>query len=323
MANKAKNSQNTSSSCTPRTAVNGSVTVLPGGKADTKVEWIDYADAKGVRLERRIGGTRPWRTNNPGNLRQNKKGPLDKFGRNHDAIGIDSGRFYIFPDVETGERARETLLKNDKYQALPLAKAIERYAPKKDGNNPEKYLKFITDHTDFTAKTLLSSLTEKQYAALLDAMHAFEGAAQGEAAGYKGEGEIVGYTADGTKIETITDRRRTWLLERPVKKLTKDEMQELANDPAMLNDTHPEAEHLCKKLSECDAWLAALAKKPKSKRGKPLLKRIKKAPSGGGSPYCGLPRGHGGMVYVRAYVRHLNGKAVAVSAYWRRAPGAL
>lgn len=77
---------------------------------------------------RKMGGSRSWRNNNPGNIE------YGDFARRYGAIGTD-GRFAIFPDEATGQRARAALIFNgDKYRNLTLTQAIERYAPSSENH---------------------------------------------------------------------------------------------------------------------------------------------------------------------------------------------
>ena len=77
---------------------------------------------------RKVGGSRSWRNNNPGNME------YGSFAKAHGAIGTD-GRFAIFPDEATGQRARAALIFNgDKYRNLTLTQAIERYAPSSENH---------------------------------------------------------------------------------------------------------------------------------------------------------------------------------------------
>ena len=77
---------------------------------------------------RKMGGSRSWRNNNPGNIE------YGSFAKAHGAIGTD-GRFAIFPDEATGQRARAALIFNgDKYRNLTLTQAIERYAPSSENH---------------------------------------------------------------------------------------------------------------------------------------------------------------------------------------------
>jgi hypothetical protein len=100
----------------------------------------DHGTHDGVRYvvyqdEVRAGGARPWRTNNPGSL---------DYHSQSGSLGSD-GRLAIFPDHATGRQALEKLLK-DNYASKTIRKAMEKYAPKEDGNDTEAYIRFIEDH---------------------------------------------------------------------------------------------------------------------------------------------------------------------------------
>jgi hypothetical protein len=63
---------------------------LPNGEIG-----IEFYDADGNKIATHAGGKKPWRNNNPGNL----KGGAG-------AIGYDERGFAIFPDMETGMEAK-------------------------------------------------------------------------------------------------------------------------------------------------------------------------------------------------------------------------
>jgi len=84
------------------------------------------------------GGSRSWRNNNPANMID---GP---FARSRGSIGKDRDGFAIFPDVETGKRAQEELLR--RYGDYTVEDMIEKYAPATDGNSPERYKAYLEKH---------------------------------------------------------------------------------------------------------------------------------------------------------------------------------
>ena len=92
----------------------------------------------------KVGGSRAWRNNNEGNLE------YGTFAKAHGAIGTD-GRFAIFPDEETGRRAKEALIfesdggknmpnnpldygKGIGYRDKTLLQMIAAYAPSGENN---------------------------------------------------------------------------------------------------------------------------------------------------------------------------------------------
>jgi hypothetical protein len=127
---------------------------------------VEYRDQQGNLLFSHEGGDRTWRNNNPGNLRNAVKG----------SIGTDSESFAIFPDLETGLKAKYDLLRTDKrYDGLTISEAIHKYAPKIDNNNPEEYLKNIKDWTGIDRNKKLTDLTEEEYKHLMYSIARQEG----------------------------------------------------------------------------------------------------------------------------------------------------
>lgn len=105
----------------------GNQSTPPAGKAGGSGNVRTYTTQGGGSF-RKVGGSRSWRNNNPGNIE------YGDFARRYGAIGTD-GRFAIFPDEATGQRARAALIFNgDKYRNLTLTQAIERYAPSSENH---------------------------------------------------------------------------------------------------------------------------------------------------------------------------------------------
>ncbi|WP_304674749.1 hypothetical protein [Neisseria blantyrii] len=112
------------------------------GSASGKGNIRTYRTARGSF--QKVGGSRAWRNNNEGNLE------FGKFAKAHGAIGTD-GRFAIFPDEETGRRAKEALIfegnggkylannpldygKGIGYRDKTLLQMIAAYAPSGENN---------------------------------------------------------------------------------------------------------------------------------------------------------------------------------------------
>ena len=94
---------------------------MPAGSNKSMRIYYDEQGNKMIRTE----GSRSWRNNNPGNL------VYYKFARDNGAIGTD-GTFAIFPDFETGQRARKKLLKGSKYHHLTLEQMACKYEPESE-----------------------------------------------------------------------------------------------------------------------------------------------------------------------------------------------
>jgi uncharacterized protein (TIGR02594 family) len=132
-----------------------------------KPKHVLYVDHQGNRFIFE-GGSRAWRTHNPGNIR---------FGTFADAAGAigNDGVNAVFPDRETGKRAIKTLLRTKAYQGLTIAGAIDRYAPPSDGNPTPGYQTFVARQTGLDIDREMSSLTSAELDKLVAAISIFEG----------------------------------------------------------------------------------------------------------------------------------------------------
>lgn len=115
----------------------------------------------------RSEGSRSWRNNNPGNLRNYS------FSRENGSIGTD-GKFAIFPDTETGQRARKKLLKGSKYHNLTVEQMAYKYEPESKEKS-EAYCKCIVKRSGLERSRILDSLTDEEFDRLLQAMQNCEG----------------------------------------------------------------------------------------------------------------------------------------------------
>lgn len=117
-------------------------------------------------------GSRNWRNNNPGNIE------YGKFAKSMGAIGTD-GRFAVFPDYETGRRAKAGLLFNGKnYKDKTIFGAISKYAPSFE-NDTMAYAKSVARALGVSIHTKLSDLTSQQREVMMDAMQKVEGFKKG------------------------------------------------------------------------------------------------------------------------------------------------
>ena len=117
------------------------------------------------------GGTVAWRNNNEGNLRPGKL--------SQNRIGVDKKNFAVFATPEDGHNAKKYLLfKSDSYRNLTLKKAIEKYAPATDHNNPTKYANFIISHGKVDNK-VMSKYTPDEQTRIMSAMKIQEGYKKG------------------------------------------------------------------------------------------------------------------------------------------------
>lgn len=113
------------------------------------------------------GGTVAWRNNNEGNLRP---GSLSS-----NRIGKDKKDFAVFATPEDGHEAKKYLLfSSSSYKNLTLEKAIKKYAPASDNNNPQKYANFIMKNGKVSSK-LMSKYTSDEQVRIMSAMKKQEG----------------------------------------------------------------------------------------------------------------------------------------------------
>jgi hypothetical protein len=113
-------------------------------------------------------GARNWRNNNPGNIK------YGSYAQRNGAIGSD-GTFAIFPNYETGLKAKENLVFGPSYINLPIKRAVARYAPEKDRNDVVMYTNSILKATGASPNTLLRDLSPQQRKAYLATIDKVEG----------------------------------------------------------------------------------------------------------------------------------------------------
>lgn len=121
----------------------GNQSTPPAGKAGGSGNVRTYTTQGGGNF-RKVGGSRSWRNNNPGNME------YGTFAKSHGAIGTD-GRFAIFPTEEAGRRAKEALIFESNggkrlpnnpldygagigYRDKTLTQMIAAYAPASENN---------------------------------------------------------------------------------------------------------------------------------------------------------------------------------------------
>lgn len=140
----------------------------PAGSEKSMRIYFDDQGNKMIRTE----GSLSWRNNNPGNLRNYP------FSRDNGSIGTD-GNFAIFPDYETGQRARKKLLKGSKYIHLTLEQMAHKYEPESKAKS-EAYCKCISNRSGLEKTRVLNSLDDEEFDKLLKAMQSCEGWEVGE-----------------------------------------------------------------------------------------------------------------------------------------------
>lgn len=120
----------------------------------------------------RVGGSRAWRNNNPGNIR------AGKFANDHDAIG-EAGGFAVFLNEESGREASKELLKTSSYSKLTIDEAIARRSPSSE-NNTRKLQQDIRKIGGFSGQEIVGLLGEAEINRLLNAIRRTEGWIEGE-----------------------------------------------------------------------------------------------------------------------------------------------
>jgi hypothetical protein len=83
--------------------------------------------------------------------------------------------FAVFPTEEIGTQARIRLLKGSKYRNKTILEAVKTYAPKKDGNNPERYARQIDSIAGLKSNRVLKDLSAGEFTELMAAMKQIEG----------------------------------------------------------------------------------------------------------------------------------------------------
>ena len=154
---------------------------MPFNKAEQKGRKIYYYEESG-KTEIRSLGQRAWRNNNPGNTR----GIRSAIGRDHDG-------FDIFPDHETGRRAKKDLIKKRYADYSSIREMLKgkfdkngnfidgtAWAPASDNNNPDLYADQIKEWAGLDVdNTKIKDLKSDEMEKLLDAMQRKEGFKKG------------------------------------------------------------------------------------------------------------------------------------------------
>jgi hypothetical protein len=126
---------------------------------------VIYTDEKG-RQWQFLGGSRPWRNNNPGNL------VVGNVSRRNGAIG-KAGGFAVFPDYETGHAALLDSLKN-MHGNKDIPALMEVYAPRRE-NKTKKYIAFIRKRTGIKGNKKIKDFSKDEFEKLWRAIEKMEG----------------------------------------------------------------------------------------------------------------------------------------------------
>jgi hypothetical protein len=144
-------------------------TGLPIQRANGTAASIIYPD------EVRSGGTVAWICRNPGNIRDG-----DKFGayKGKKLHVRSAGAYAIFPDETTGLMAVVAVLRG--YGRVTLSQAMQKYAPRKDGqNDPDRYASILAAGLKLSVNTYLPTLSDEQMLRMATLMTGVEHSAAG------------------------------------------------------------------------------------------------------------------------------------------------
>lgn len=132
---------------------------ITGGFGDAKVGKVQGEEARFYSDMTKIGGTRAWRNNNPGNLR------LVTAWKWYGAIGRErSGRggFAIFPTEEAGFAALEKYIEiHGAKKNKSIADFTNMYAPRQDSNDPKSYAAQVADAIGETVDVSIANIKHK------------------------------------------------------------------------------------------------------------------------------------------------------------------
>lgn len=126
-----------------------------------------YTQPDGTKVVKE-GGTKAWRNNNEGNIR------YGAYAKSKGAIGQDKDGFAIFPNEETGRKAKEDLIFEGKnYKDKNLDDAIYRYAPPSENNTKLYQSKVLASVNNQNKK--MSEYTPEERQSILASMKKMEG----------------------------------------------------------------------------------------------------------------------------------------------------
>lgn len=92
----------------------------------------------------RQGGTLPWRTQNPCNVRPNGRKERQYLQPLRLAVAVTaSGKFGMYGCEKDGWETEKKLLRSDLYRNCTISEMAKIHSPEKDGNDPIKYAKDI------------------------------------------------------------------------------------------------------------------------------------------------------------------------------------
>jgi hypothetical protein len=129
-----------------------------------------YADGRAITLH----GDRPYRNNNPGNLRFMGKSGSAR-AQSDGALGVEQGGFAMFPSVAAGEHALDLTIARAAASGRSLTSFVNQYAPSTDQNNTAAYIGAVASALGVKASATLDTLSPAQRAILAQTIMMQEG----------------------------------------------------------------------------------------------------------------------------------------------------
>lgn len=129
-----------------------------------------YADGRTITLH----GDRPYRNNNPGNLRyMGRTGP--QRARADGALGLEQGGFAMFPSAAAGEHALDAAINRAADAHQSLASFLNQYAPATDSNNTAEYIAVVAQALAAAPSATVDALDGRQRSLLAQTIMVQEG----------------------------------------------------------------------------------------------------------------------------------------------------
>ena len=129
-----------------------------------------YADGRTITLH----GDRPYRNNNPGNLRyMGRSGP--QRAQADGALGVEQGGFAMFPSAKAGEDALGAAIERGAASRRSLASFLNQYAPSTDHNTTAAYIATVAKALGVDASATLDQLKLSERSILAQTIMVQEG----------------------------------------------------------------------------------------------------------------------------------------------------
>ena len=129
-----------------------------------------YADGHAITLH----GDRPYRNNNPGNLRFMGKTGAAR-AQADGALGVEQGGFAMFPSVAAGEHALDLTIGRAAASKRSLISFVNQYAPPTDQNNTAAYIGAVASGLGVKESATLDLLSPQQCSILAQTIMMQEG----------------------------------------------------------------------------------------------------------------------------------------------------